>query len=149
MIKTWQKMTAMEIYDGYGQTETILVCGNFHGAPIKPGSMGKPSPGVPLFVIDGEGRECEVGVEGDIAILRENNDFFGIFEGYLKSDGTLDHRTKHLAGRPWYLTGDRGTRDEDGYFWFVGRADDVINSSGYRIGLSLSSPLNSHTRKSK
>jgi AMP-binding enzyme len=127
-------MTGMEIYDGYGQTEAILICGNFRGAKIKPGSMGRPSPGVPLFIIDTVGRECEVGVEGDIAILIENNDFFGIFEGYLKSDGTLDRQTKILGGKPWYLPGDRATIDEGGYFWFVGRADDVINSSGYRIG---------------
>lgn len=131
-------MTGMEIYDGYGQTETILICGNFKGSKIKPGSMGKPSPGVPLFAVDTEGKECDVGVEGDIAILREKNEFFGIFEGYLSCDGSLDHRTKMLGGRPWYLTGDRATRDEDGYFWFVGRADDVINSSGYRIGEFLS-----------
>jgi medium-chain acyl-CoA synthetase len=110
---------------------------------IKPGSMGKPSPGVSLFVIDGEWRECDIGVEGDIAILREENNFFGIFEGYLKSDGMLDHRRKIFLGRPWYLTGDRATRDEDGYFWFVGRADDVINFSGYRIGKPNSSTSNS------
>ncbi|KAG0647740.1 ribosomal protein [Hyphodiscus hymeniophilus] len=134
VIKVWQQMTAMEIYDGYGQTETVLVCGNFKGTTIKPGSMGKPSPGVPLYVIDGEGGECGVGVEGDIAISRDRKDFFGIFEGYLNNDGTLDHRTKTLDGKQWYLTSDRATRDGDGYFWFVGRADDVINSSGYRIG---------------
>ena len=128
----------MEIYDGYGQTETILVCGNFKEAKIKPGSMGKPSPGVPLHIVDANGKDCEVGVEGDIAILRAETDFFGIFEGYLKSNGILDHRTRVLGDRPWYLTGDRATRDEDGYFWFVGRADDVINSSGYRIGESTS-----------
>lgn len=85
-------------------------------------------------MIDADGKECEVGVEGDIAILRAEKDFFGIYDGYLKSDGFLDHWTKILGGKPWYLTGDRATRDEDGYFWFVGRADDVINSSGYRIG---------------
>jgi len=144
VIRTWQKMTGMEIYDGYGQTETILVCGNFKGNKIKPGSMGKPSPSVPLHVVDPEGKESKVGVEGDIAILRSEKAFFGMFEGYLKSDGTLDHRTKILGGQPWYLTGDRATRDEDGYFWFVGRADDVINSSGYRIGVQLSIPACFH-----
>jgi acyl-coenzyme A synthetase/AMP-(fatty) acid ligase len=127
-------MTGLPIHDGYGQTETIMVCGNFRGMKIKPGSMGKPSPGVPLFVIDADGKECPPGVEGDIAILRSSDSFFGIFDGYLSPNGELDRRIKILGGRPWYLTGDRATRDEEGYFWFVGRSDDVINSSGYRIG---------------
>src|SRR3954468_9642567 len=111
-----------------------MICGNFKESPIKPGSMGKPSPGVSLHVIDNDGKACKPGVEGDIAILRAKDDFFGICDGYLKMDGTVDPRIKTLGGQPWYLTGDRATRDEDGYFWFVGRADDVINSSGYRIG---------------
>lgn len=138
-------MTGMQIYDGYGQTETILVCGNFVGAEIRPGSMGRPSPGVPLSVVDTEGNESKPGVEGDIGILLDgagNDKFFGLFEGYLSGDGKLDRRVKTLSGKRWYLTGDRATRDKDGYFWFVGRADDVINSSGYRIGKSL---LDAHT----
>ena len=107
--------------------------------------MGKPIPSIPLFVIDAEGKETEIGVEGDIAVLAEpeesstSSSFFGLFDGYIDQDGHVDRRIRSFKGKEgsssqWYLTGDRATRDADGYFWFVGRADDVINSSGYRIG---------------
>jgi medium-chain acyl-CoA synthetase len=142
VIRTWEKMTdGIQIYDGYGQTETILVCANQKANKVKPGSMGKPIPGVPLVIIDNDGKECEVGKEGDIAIqideeMQEGKEvFFGIFDGYIdKSTGRLDRRIKRWGGKVYYLSGDRASRDEDGYFWFVGRSDDVINSSGYRIG---------------
>lgn len=142
VIRTWESMTGgIQIYDGYGQTETILVCANQKANQVKPGSMGKPVPGVPLVVIDNDGRECGVGKEGDIAVQideeeREGREvFFGIFDGYIdKSTGRLDRRIKRWGGTAYYLSGDRASRDEDGYFWFVGRSDDVINSSGYRIG---------------
>jgi acyl-coenzyme A synthetase/AMP-(fatty) acid ligase len=136
VITEWEKMSGLKIFDGYGQTETILTCGNFADSPIRPGSMGKPTPGVPLRVIGSTGEECEPGVEGDIAIRVENNtgQFFGLFDGYLDQDGNLNQRIKKLGKYSWYLTGDRAMRDTDGYFWFVGRADDVINSAGYRIG---------------
>lgn len=144
VIRLWKDMSGIEIRDGYGQTETVLICGNFAGSKVKPGSMGRPSPGVPLEVIDDNGKECPVGVEGDIAleVIPESpgtDDFFGIYDGYLNNDGTLDRRLEAASGDPtghllFYRTGDRATRDEDGYFWFVGRNDDVINSSGYRIG---------------
>ncbi|PVH77339.1 acetyl-CoA synthetase [Cadophora sp. DSE1049] len=139
VIDEWQKMTGMEIFDGYGQTETVLMCGNFAGTAIRPGSMGKPTPGVPLKIISSDGRECEHDTEGDLAIFFNGNasssgQFFGLFDGYIRPDGTLDKRIKELGGKEWYLMGDRATRDRDGYYWFVGRADDVINSAGYRIG---------------
>ncbi|KAG4442884.1 hypothetical protein IFR05_001588 [Cadophora sp. M221] len=140
VIDEWQKMTGLEIFDGYGQTETVLTCGNFAGTAIKPGSMGKPTPGVPLKIVSSEGRECEPDTEGDLAILvngtsgGDAGEFFGLFDGYIRPDGSLDKRIKELGGKEWYLTGDRATRDKDGYYWFVGRADDVINSAGYRIG---------------
>ncbi|KAH7336612.1 hypothetical protein BKA65DRAFT_37308 [Rhexocercosporidium sp. MPI-PUGE-AT-0058] len=140
VIDEWQKMTGLEIFDGYGQTETVLTCGNFAGTAIRPGSMGKPTPGVPLKIISSEGRECEADTEGDLAILVKgtsgggSDEFFGLFDGYIRVDGSLDMRIKELGGKEWYLTGDRATRDKDGYHWFVGRADDVINSAGYRIG---------------
>ncbi|KAG4412538.1 hypothetical protein IFR04_014319 [Cadophora malorum] len=140
VIDEWQKMTAMEIFDGYGQTETVLTCGNFAGTPIRPGSMGKPTAGVPLKIISSDGLECEPDTEGDLAILvnggskGSSEEFFGLFDGYIRPDGSLDKRIKELGRKEWYLTGDRATRDKDGYYWFVGRADDVINSAGYRIG---------------
>lgn len=150
VIKAWEEMTGLQIYDGYGQSETILVCGNFKGTKIKPGSMGKPTPGVPLAVVNSDGEECESGVEGDIGILINSNksqesDFFGIFDGYLDKEGRLDQRVRDFGARKWYLTGDRATRDKDGYLWFVGRSDDVINSSGYRIGpFEVESTLKQH-----
>ena len=142
VIRTWEEMTGgIQIYDGYGQTETVLACANQKANKVKPGSMGRPVPGVPLVVIDNEGRECEVGKEGDIAIeideeMREGKEvFFGIFDGYIDmKTGKLDRRVKRWGRKAFYLSGDRASRDEDGYFWFVGRSDDVINSSGYRIG---------------
>lgn len=149
-------MSGLQICDGYGQTETILICGNFEGAEIRPGSMGRPSPGVPLHVIDSNGDECPAGVEGDMGVLvkseeRDEAGFFGLFDGYLAPDGKLDKRIRtfvgsgHVAPKSWYLTGDRAIRDKDGYFWFVGRADDVINSSGYRIGpFEVESTLKQH-----
>lgn len=142
VITTWKEMTGgrIEIFDAYGQTETTVVCANQRGNVVKPGSMGKPIPGVPLKVIDDQGRETDDGVEGDIAIEVSGHSrqdrFFGIFEGYVdRETGKIDDRVKSFSGQTrFYITGDRATRDKDGYFWFVGRGDDVINSSGYRIG---------------
>ena len=85
VIKTWHEMTGLQIFDGYGQTESILLCGNFGHLEIRPGSMGQPSPGVPLKIISPKGKECAPGVKGDIALLLENKDgkgeFFGLFDG--------------------------------------------------------------------
>jgi acyl-coenzyme A synthetase/AMP-(fatty) acid ligase len=105
--------------------------------------MGKPAPGVPLHIITSTGAEAAHNEEGDIAVLlsdrKGSSNFFGIFDGYVQEDNTCtrNERTVTVDGevKSYYLTGDRATRDQDGYFWFVGRADDVINSSGYRIGM--------------
>jgi medium-chain acyl-CoA synthetase len=142
VIRQFNEVSGIEIHDGYGQTETILLCGNFNGCPIRPGSMGKPAPTVPLHVITSDGKEAAVGEEGDMAVLLSDasghNGFFGVFDGYIDDDDTLNRREKSFTHngelRTWYLTGDKAKRDKDGYFWFVGRSDDVINSSGYRIG---------------
>lgn len=143
VIRQWRKFTGIEIHDGYGQTESILLCGNFSGCPIRPGSMGKPAPNVPLHVINSDGADALVGEEGDIAVLIDGtagqDDFFGLFDGYVNDDKSLTRReklfTRNGVTRNYYITGDKAKRDKDGYFWFVGRNDDVINSSGYRIGL--------------
>lgn len=144
VIKIWQRMTGMTIRDGYGQTETILVCGNFADFEVRPGSMGKPTPGVNLLVLDDELKEAGSGVEGSLGIMlgdgRTGEGFFGVFDGYIGSDGKLVRKVQVSGAgtgdeKRWYLTGDRAYRDEDGYLWFVGRADDVINSAGYRIGM--------------
>ncbi|KAF9894148.1 hypothetical protein FE257_009121 [Aspergillus nanangensis] len=147
VVNIWRKATnGIDIRDGYGQTETIMVCGNFPGVPIKPGSMGKPAPNVPLTVLN-DGREAADGEEGDIALLCDASDrFFGVFQGYLSPEGQVK-RPQHTtsSGKSWFLTGDRAYRDKDGYFWFVGRSDDIINSSGYRIGpFEVESTLKEH-----
>ncbi|OBT63470.1 hypothetical protein VE03_08116 [Pseudogymnoascus sp. 23342-1-I1] len=141
VIRQWRAISGMEIRDGYGQTETVLLCGNFSGFAIRPGSMGKPAPTVPLSIINIDGSETLAGEEGDMAVLINDisrKDFFGFFDGYINDDNTVSRRekifTKNGEKKVWYLTGDKARRDEDGYFWFVGRSDDVINSSGYRIG---------------
>lgn len=145
VIRTWKQMThGMEIHDGYGQTETILLCANQRNNPIKPGSMVRPLPGVPLTVITDDGTETAIDTEGDIAVevdptdTDSSNAFFGIFAGYIRDIHTMHlarpTRTSTTTNHQFYITGDRATRDSDGYFWFVGRNDDVINSAGYRIG---------------
>ncbi|KAL1956269.1 hypothetical protein VTO42DRAFT_7442 [Malbranchea cinnamomea] len=148
VIRIWKEMTGLEIHDGYGQTETTLVCGNIKGRKIKYGSMGMPLPGVPLTIIEQDGEESPVGKEGEIAIaattaqgLRTLN----LFAGYVKPDGEISLPLRQGKSRSWYLTGDRAYKDEEGYFWFVGRTDDVINSAGYRIGpFEIESVLKKH-----
>ena len=129
VIDLWKSATGLAIHDGYGQTETVLLCGNRSGA-VRQGSMGRPAPGIHLAVIDDAGRECGVGEEGDVALRVAEARPPGLFTGYR---GDPD-RTASVFRHGWYLTGDRAFVDADGYFWFVGRADDVILSSGYRIG---------------
>jgi acetyl-CoA synthetase/medium-chain acyl-CoA synthetase len=127
VIRAWETATGITIRDGYGQTETILLVGNFPGVPVRPGSMGLPMPGHHVDVIDADGHVVPPGEVGEIA-LRDRPP--GLFRKYWK-DPTA---TRKCRIGDWYLTGDRAYRDEDGYFWFVGRADDLIISAGYRIG---------------
>ncbi len=130
VIDTWKAATGLHIREGYGQTETVMVVGMFPALEPRVGSMGKPSPGFTVSVIDGEGREVADGQEGDIAVRVAPERPVGLFQGYLNDEGA------NAACRrgDWYVTGDRAVRDADGYFWFVGRADDVIKTSGYRVG---------------
>lgn len=127
VIRTWRDATGLTIRDGFGQTETILLVGNYPGMPVRPGSMGLPMPGHDVEVVDAEGRVLPPGEIGDIAVRGHPP---SLFLGYWKDDAA----TAACRRGEWYVTGDRATRDEDGYFWFVGRADDVIISAGYRIG---------------
>jgi acyl-coenzyme A synthetase/AMP-(fatty) acid ligase len=108
----------------------VLLCANFPPLRVKPGSMGKPSPGFDLQVIDHDGAPLPPGKEGDIAVRVEPRRPVGLFKEYWKNPQEM---SKSFRG-DWYITGDRAYADEDGYFWFVGRGDDVINSAGYRIG---------------
>lgn len=130
VIDAWQKATGLTIYDGYGQTETVLLCGNFPTEEVRPGSMGKPSPGFDVAVIDNDGVEVGPNQEGDIAVRVKPERPLGMFQEYWRNPDAMAQSFKG----DWYLTGDRAYRDADGYFWFVGRADDVIISAGYRIG---------------
>lgn len=130
VIDTFRRHTGLTIRDGYGQTETVLIVGNAPGMTVKPGSMGMPSPGFDIDVIDDDGQRLADGREGDIAVYLGNGRPEGLFVEYWKSPEETQSRMRGS----WYITGDRAIRDEDGYFWFVGRADDVILSAGYRIG---------------
>jgi acetyl-CoA synthetase len=130
VIEAWKRVTGITIREGYGQTETVAIVGMFQCIPFRAGSMGKPSPGFDVRVIDHEGREVAPGQEGDIAVRVKPERPVGMFAGYLGDDAT---NAAALRG-DFYVTGDRALRDEDGYLWFVGRADDVIKTSGYRVG---------------
>jgi acetyl-CoA synthetase/medium-chain acyl-CoA synthetase len=127
VIRAWRDATGITIRDGYGQTETILLVGNFPGIPVRPGSMGLPMPGHRVEVIDDAGEPLRPGEVGDIAIHGRPP---SLFREYWKDE----QASVRCRRGEWYVTGDRAYVDEDGYFWFVGRSDDVIISAGYRIG---------------
>ena len=122
--------TGLKLHEAYGQTELTVVAGTFPWMTPKPGSMGCAAPGYDLDLVDHEGHSCEVGEEGQLVVRTDIMRPLGMFDGY--------YRDAELTRKVWrddiYYTGDMAWRDEDGYFWFVGRADDVIKSSGYRIG---------------
>ena len=127
VIRVFEEAFGRTIHDGYGQTENTLLVGNYPGAEIRPGSMGLPAPGYDVRVIDFDGREAAPGEEGDIAL---RGDAPALFAGYWNAP----EETAAVYRGEWYVTGDRAVRDEDGYLWFTGRADDVILSAAYRIG---------------
>jgi len=129
VIRVWQEGTGLTIYEGYGQTELVLVIGTFPCMKVKQGSMGRPSPGWQIELQDDDGRPVPQGEVGRIAV-RVKPRPVGLFDGYLYDD---EANREAFVG-DFYYTGDKAYVDEDGYFWFVGRDDDVIKSSGYRIG---------------
>lgn len=130
VMKTWKQGTGTDIYDGYGQTETVNLLANFPGMPIRPGSMGKPAPGFYVSVVDEKGRELPPGKEGYVAVKVKPVRPVGLFREYRENS---EEMRKVFQGN-WYYTGDKAYKDKDGYFWFIGRADDIIISGGYRIG---------------
>nr|XP_007985554.2 acyl-coenzyme A synthetase ACSM3, mitochondrial isoform X3 [Chlorocebus sabaeus] len=141
VTEKWRNKTGLDIYEGYGQTETVLICGNFKGMKIKPGSMGKPSPAFDVKIVDVNGNVLPPGQEGDIGIQVLPNRPFGLFAHYVDDPS----KTASTLRGNFYITGDRGYMDEDGYFWFVARSDDIILSSGYRIGpFEVENALNEH-----
>lgn len=126
----FEKATGLQIAEGFGQTEMTLSIANLVGTMLKPGSMGKPVPGYGIDIVDSEGNSVEDGVSGEIVIRTDNATACGLFLGYYQNE----EKTKEVWHDGIYHSGDLAWRDEDGYFWYVGRADDVIKSSGYRIG---------------
>ena len=124
------KATGIRLMEGYGQTESTVAIGTFPWLEPKPGSMGKPSPRYDIDLLNDDGKACDVGEEGQIVVRTGKGMPVGMFGGY--------YRDAELTAAVWhddiYYTGDMAWRDEDGYYWFVGRADDLIKSSGYRIG---------------
>ena len=124
------QLTGIKMMEGFGQTETCMTLGTFPWIEPKPGSMGKPNPQYDVKLLRPDGSECEDGEKGEICIDTSKGKPLGLFKGY--------YRDPELTEKAWhdnlYYTGDLAWRDEDGYYWFVGRADDVIKSSGYRIG---------------
>lgn len=141
VFEKWQELTGLMIREAFGQTETTLTIGTFPWMTPKPGSMGIPSPGYDLDLLNSEGKSCMPGEQGEIVIRTDRRRPLGLFREYLH-DPEL---TEEAYSDNIYRTGDVATRDEDGYFWFVGRADDVIKSSGYRIGpFEVENALMSH-----
>ncbi len=126
----FKEYTGLSLMEGFGQTETTLVIGNFVGDTPKPGSMGHPSPLYDVDIVDPDGKSCDVGETGEIVIRTTKNTPCGLFKGYYRNE----EATREAWHDGFYHTGDTAWRDEDGYFWYVGRIDDVIKSSGYRIG---------------
>lgn len=130
VFEQFKAATGLELREGYGQTECTVAVATWPWLAPKPGSMGRPAPGYALEVLGDDRKTCEVGIEGQIAIRTAVEVPAGMFGGY--------HRDEALTSQVWhdgiYYTGDMAWRDEDGYLWFVGRSDDVIKSSGYRIG---------------
>ncbi|NDV47535.1 acetyl-CoA synthetase [Paludibacter sp. 221] len=141
VYEQFYKLTGIKLREGYGQSETTVSIFTSPWVEPKPGSMGLPSPHYDIDLLTNDGRSAEVGEQGQIIIRTDKNYPPGLFKGY--------YRNSELTYEAWhdniYYTGDVAWRDEDGYFWFVGRADDVIKSSGYRIGpFEVESALMTH-----
>ena len=126
----FEKATGLQIAEGFGQTEMTLGIANLLGTMLKPGAMGKPVPGYGIDLVDTDGNPVEDGVNGEIVIRTDPKPTCGVFLGYYQEP----EKTDAVWHDGLYHTGDLAWRDEDGYYWYVGRVDDVIKSSGYRIG---------------
>lgn len=127
VIDTFRKYFDITVRDGYGQTENTLLLGFLKGMEVRPGSMGKPTPGNDVEIINEDGRPAAVNEVGDIAVKLDSP---ALFREYYKDM----ERTKMSLRGDYYITGDQASKDKDGYFWFEGRRDDIIISSGYTIG---------------
>ena len=131
VVKRWKEFTGYTIAEGFGQTESTVLLANFPWYEPKPGSMGKPSPIYNIKLLNNEGNEAEDGEEGEITVAVPKDNYpIGLFVGYYKNE----ELTNEAIGSGVYNLKDVAWRDSDGYYWFVGRHDDVIKCSGYRIG---------------
>jgi acetyl-CoA synthetase len=142
VFKRFKEATGLPILEGFGQTEGSVLCASFPWDAPRPGSMGKPSPLYRLDIIDDEGRSCPSGKEGRVVVAGLDEAWpMGLFRAYYRDEAA----TKRVMHDGYYETGDVAWRDEDGFYWFVGRSDDVIKCSGYRIGpFEVESALQSH-----
>ena len=141
VYETFLKITGIRLMEGFGQTETTLTLATFPWMEPKPGSMGVPNPQYEIDLLTPDGRSAEDGEQGQIVVRTKNGKPLGLFKEYYRDA----ERTEDAWHDDVYYTGDVAWRDEDGYFWFVGRADDVIKSSGYRIGpFEVESALMTH-----
>ncbi len=130
VFKQLEKLTGLQVMEGFGQSETTLMIGNLFGGTHKIGSMGKPVPGYEVDIVDPDGNSVAVGKSGEIVIKTADRVPCGLFKEYYLDEA----KTEEAWHDGLYHTGDVATRDEDGFYWYVGRIDDVIKSSGYRIG---------------
>ncbi len=130
VYRQFEKSTGLQILEGFGQSESTMIIGNMIGASHKIGSMGKPAPIYDVDLVDAEGKSVDVGEAGEIVINLKNGAPCGLFTGYYGDP----EKTSEVWHDGFYHTGDSAWRDEDGFFWYIGRVDDVIKSSGYRIG---------------
>ena len=130
VYRQFEKATGLQIYEGFGQTELTLVIANLLGSSHKLGSMGKPVPLYDVDILDPDGNSVGIGETGEIVVKTSEKVPCGLFTGYYKDK----EKTDEVWYDEYYHTGDTAWRDEDGYYWYVGRVDDVIKSSGYRIG---------------
>ncbi|WP_370005709.1 AMP-binding protein [Methanothermobacter sp. KEPCO 2] len=141
VFERFKEHTGLELMEGFGQTECVVCIANFPWMEPKPGSMGKPSPGYQVELVDRNGDPVDVGEEGEIVIKTEDGKPIGLFNGYYRNP----EKTSEVWYGGYYHTGDTAWMDEDGYMWFVGRTDDIIKSSGYRIGpFEVESAIISH-----
>lgn len=141
VFEEWYKLTGIKLMEGFGQTETTLTVATYPFMNPKPGSMGKPGPEYDIDLLTADGRSAEDGEQGEIIIRTNRHRPIGLFKEYYR-DPEL---TKNVYHDNVYHTGDVAWRDEDGYYWFIGRTDDVIKSSGYRIGpFEVESALMTH-----
>ena len=131
IVERWREATGTPLLEAYGQTEALMIVLNYPGEPLQPGSMGRPAPGSDVAIVDPQGVPVADGEEGDIALMTPNPQLMLGYWG--EPDRTAGCFRDGPDGR-WYVTGDRGVRDGDGYIWYRGRLDDIINSAGYRIG---------------